>query len=391
MISQQEIAIDARWLVGGIGSYTRSLIEGLAAFERKPLIRVITSREHSSRLASLVANVAIDSAPIYGLREQVTIPVAVRGCGILHVPHFNVPLLFPGKLIVTIHDLILTTELPYRRSLASRLYAGPMLRLAVRKAAHIITVSETSKRMIVEQLRVRPSKITVIHNSARPVFAPREPFEARRCLAALTGIAGNCLLYVGNFKPHKNLSTLLRAIALLRLGRRWVDHRLLLVGGTDREYGPVLREIGALGLTQVVKRVSSVADDDLARLYSAADALIMPSRCEGFGLPVLEAMASGTPVICARASALAEVASDAAHFFEASSAEALAAAIDALLSSPPLQRTLVARGLQRSSGFSQEAFVRRHVEVYERLLNAAEAPEHLAPENNHELAGNQPT
>jgi glycosyltransferase involved in cell wall biosynthesis len=390
MISRQEIAIDARWLVGGIGSYTRSLIEGLAAAERKPLLRVITSREHSGPLASF-AGVVIDRASIYGLQEQLTIPLAARGCEILHVPHFNAPLLFPGKLIVTIHDLILTTELPYRDSLASRLYARPMLGLAVRKAAHIITVSETSKRTIVEQLRVPPSKITVIQNVAKPLFAPREPLEARRRLAALAGIAGNCLLYVGNFKPHKNVSTLLRAVALLRRGGRWVDHRLLLVGGTDREFGPVQREVDALGLSQAVKRVSSIADDDLARLYSAADALIMPSRCEGFGLPVLEAMASGTPVICARASALVEVASDAARFFETSSAEALAAAIDAVLSSPSLQRSLVAKGFERSSSFNREVFVRRHVEVYERVLRAAAASEHVVPEKNHELAGNQPT
>ena len=237
MISREEIAIDARWLVGGIGSYTRSLVEGLAASGRSG-VRVITAPAHAPGFAAQKLRVAVDAASIYGLREQFSIPLRARGCRLLHVPHFNVPLLYTGKLVVTLHDLILTTEEPYRASLASRLYARPMLRLAVRMADHLITVSEASRRKILAAFALPASKVTVIPNAARPVFAPRDPDEARRRLEALAGPGGACLLYVGNFKPHKNVETLLRALALLP-----ARPRLLLVGGSDREYRP-LAEIG---------------------------------------------------------------------------------------------------------------------------------------------------
>src|SRR5262249_2615536 len=153
------------------------------------------------------------------------------------------------------------------------------------------------------------------------------------------------------------------------LGRRSAGHRLLLVGGTDRELAPLVEEIKALGIGDVVRRLRAVSDEDLAWLYCAADALVMPSRSEGFGLPVLEAMASGTPVVSARTDALAEVAGDAAEYCAPSDAEALAAALATLLSSPVLRSNLAAKGLARAALFPREAFVRAHIEIYERLLS----------------------
>src|SRR5436305_5919481 len=158
-----EVAVDARWLETGLGTYTRNLVAGLRQHGNGFVVRVITQRRHAARLEPYCDKLTIVDAPIYTIREQVRIPWAAHGADLLHVPHYNAPLLYRGKLIVTIHDLIHLTDPIYGRSLTRRLYALPMLNLVARKASHIITVSHYSKAQIIERLRIPPSKIAVIH------------------------------------------------------------------------------------------------------------------------------------------------------------------------------------------------------------------------------------
>jgi glycosyltransferase involved in cell wall biosynthesis len=175
------------------------------------------------------------------------------------------------------------------------------------------------------------------------------------------------LLYIGALKPHKNIPTLIRAFALL-CGRKKVDQQLLIVGDDPKWKEGLVSLCSQLGIAERVSFVPRVGYELLPKVYAGADLLVMPSFIEGFGLPVLEAMACGTPVVCSRAASLPEVAGDAAEFFEPSSVDDLAAAIERVLDSPERQATLCQKGLERAKEFSWEECALRHCEVYRIAL-----------------------
>lgn len=367
-----QLAIDARWLVGGIGTYTRCLLDGLAKHDDAPAVRVITRPEHKTVYADQFGDVKATIAPIYGLAEHFALTAAAGDCGLLHVPHFNIPLLFHGRMIVTIHDLILTTVPPYDRSLRSRIYAGPMLRLAAKRAAHIITVSACSKEAIIENLDVSAEKVSVIPNAVRECFRPMQVEEARRLILESLGISWPFLLFVGNFKPHKNVLAFLRAVARLRSQGFLSDHAVLLIGDDARERANVSKEIAALGLLNVVKQVPHLSEHLLASVYSCAEMVVVPSSSEGFGLPVVEAMACGTPVVCTRIPAFQEIAGDAAFYARTASPEDIAQAVSTVASAGNLRDSLRAQGLIRAGHFDQHSFIKKHIEIYQRFLPATE-------------------
>jgi glycosyltransferase involved in cell wall biosynthesis len=364
---EAEIAIDARCLHSGLGTYAYNLISGLARQGNEFPIHAIVNQRHKARIAPFCQRITTSEASMYSLREQIEIPWAARGADLLHVPHYNAPLLHRGKLLVSIHDLIHISEPAFRRSVKGWAYAMPVLNLAARKADHIVTVSEYSKAQIVERLGVQPSKITVIYNGVDGGFrcVGREP--ARSAVSAALGLQVPYILFVGNLKPHKNISTLLRAFALLRKSKS-IPQDLLIVGD-DKRWGSVRREESfRFGIGDATHFIPHVPQELLPKVYGAADLLVMPSTIEGFGLPVLEAMACGTPVVCSSTSCLPEVGGEAAVYFDPGSAEELSFAIERVLCSPDLQDALRAKGLKRASHFKWEDSTRKHLELYRRLL-----------------------
>jgi len=363
-----EIAIDVRWLhSGGIGTYAYQLISGLAEFKDTIALRGIVNRRNLDRVAPFCNRVVLAASSIYTLREQWEILWAARGADLLHVPHYNAPLLRHGPLVVSILDLIHITDPIYRRSLAAWLYARPVMNLAARRADHIVTISEFSKSQIVEHLGVDASKITAIHCGVTAEFQPMDRSRAFSAVAQAFGLSRPYILYVGNLKPHKNVSLLLHAFALLReRGDFPLD---LVILGDDARWGSSRRgEASRLGITDRTHFIPSVSQDLLPKAYAAAELLVLPSTIEGFGLPVLEAMACGTPVICSRAASLPEVGGDAALYFDPSDPEDLAHAIRQVLESSDLQRTLRVKGLARARQFTWSDSTRKHVDVYLRLL-----------------------
>jgi glycosyltransferase involved in cell wall biosynthesis len=352
-----------RWLV----SQSTAPLEGLSEETDISRIRVITRQQHLACVLPLHFNVVVVNAPIYGIREQFSVPRAARGARLLHVLHFNIPLAYRGRLVVTIHDLILTTVSPYCDKQSSLCYAYPMLWLAARRAHHIITVSAYSKQQIVEHLHVEPSSISVMPNGVRACFRPHERSGARRYIARLLGFESRYLLFVGNFKPHKNIHTLLKSFAILRSQGKCLDRKLLVVSEDFNEDDKVRAKIRDLHLEGAVIATPFLSREALAQAYSGADALVMPSTSEGFGLPVAEAMACGTPVLCSRIPVLLEVAGDAAPYFDPSSAASLAATIDDLESNSEQQALLRRKGLARSKQFTISTFERRHVDLYQEF------------------------
>jgi glycosyltransferase involved in cell wall biosynthesis len=197
-------------------------------------------------------------------------------------------------------------------------------------------------------------------------------FDQAECQAAAAslGIKTPFLLYVGNLKPHKNVPTLLRAFAQL-LQRRTLPHRLVLVGDDARWKHSIVEECSRLRIRDRTLFIPYVDQALLPKIYAAADLLVMPSAAEGFGLPVLEAMASATPVICSRATSLPEVAGDAALYFDPTNSEELSLVMERLFESTELRDCLRRKGLERAKQFTWQASTTKHLDLYHRVLGTS--------------------
>src|SRR6266478_6543051 len=198
MTKSKEVTIDARWLRTGLGTYIFNLIKKLSERSEAPAIRVIIRNCDRDRIAPFCKQIRIVNAPIYSILEQLEIPFACRGTDLLHVPHYNIPVLRNGRMLVTVHDVIHLTYGAYRRSAKSWIYAWPMLRAATRKACHVITVSEYSKAQLIRHVGVPREKITVIYNGVSSDFDPSNQAGACSEVSAALGIGDRFLLYVGN-------------------------------------------------------------------------------------------------------------------------------------------------------------------------------------------------
>ena len=295
------------------------------------------------------------------------IPRAVGNSDVLHVPHYNAPLLRKGTLLVTIHDLNHILDRTYRRTIKSMFYAQPMLRLVARRADHIFTVSEYSRRQIVEHLGVGVECISVVYNGIGAHIFPEDRDVARANTNREFGFSGPYILFVGNLKANKNVQGLLQAFAVLQ-ERAKVPHRLLIVGDDAAGRQSVMELIHKLKLEDKVVHVPHVGHERIRSAYSGADLTVLPSFEEGFGLPVVESMACGTPVACSRSASLPEIGGEAAEYFNPHDAESIAAAIETVLLSSDRWLELQKRGGERARWFTREEFGARHLAVYRRYL-----------------------
>jgi glycosyltransferase involved in cell wall biosynthesis len=299
--------------------------------------------------------------------DQVTLPAALRrdGADVFLSPYYKRPLAAPCPVVVTVHDLFFIGYPGRRRPL----YDATMTRLArlyARGADAIVADSEHSRRAIVARLGIDAGRIAVIPVGLGPEFRPAAPSMAQR---ERYGLGPRYALYVGNFLPHKNLPRLLRAWARLTEPLR-AAQRLVLAGG-DAARRPALEALAvSLRLDGHVGFAGVVDDADLPALYGGAALVVLPSLEEGFGLPALEAMACGAPVVAGRRGALPEVVGDAGLLVEPEDERALAAAMARVLGSEAERQTLARRGLERAARFTAEATAGRVVD----LLQATASP-----------------
>jgi glycosyltransferase involved in cell wall biosynthesis len=300
--------------------------------------------------------------------DQVTLPHALRrdGADVLLSPYYKRPLLTPCPAVITIHDLFFIGY-PGR---ARPVYDATMTALArayARGAAAIVADSEHSRSAIVARLGLPAWRVSVIPVGLGREFAPAAPSAAQR---ERYGLGARYALYVGNFLPHKNLPRLLRAWAALPAPLR-ASHRLVLAGG-DRAGQPALAALAAsLGLHAHVVFAGLVADADLPAVYGGADALVQPSLEEGFGLPALEAMACGAPVIASRRGALPEVVGEAGVLVDPEDERGLADALARVLGSDAERAALSRRGLARAREFGAERTAGRVVDLLEATAGRA--------------------
>lgn len=313
MVTQPKVAVDARMInMSGIGVYIQNLM-------KNDIYQIaLGNREEIKELNKIDDSNIIDfKTKIYGIKEQLKFPYKkLRRLkpNILHIPHYNIPLFYRGKMIVTIHDL---THLKLKELLPNKFayfYAKFMFRVAIKKAVKIITVSENTKNDIIELFEVNPDKIEVIYNGVDKSFGIKEEKELKY-LYKKYNIPNNkkLLLYVGNLKPHKNLKRLLYAFSLID---NKDDYRLLLVGKAFENQVNLINEEKTLGVDKYVIHTGIVENKELIGLYNIADLFVFPSLYEGFGLPVIEALACGTNVICSNNSSLPEVGGKIVDYFD---------------------------------------------------------------------------
>jgi glycosyltransferase involved in cell wall biosynthesis len=298
--------------------------------------------------------------------DQISLPrqLARDKVSVFLSPYYKGPLWVPCPVVLTIHDLLFIEYLGRSRPVYDRtmtwlagFYAG--------RAAAIITDSEHAKRTIVSRLGLNPGRVTAIPLSVAPEFHP-VPFseEAGRRY----GVRRPYVLAVGNFLPHKNLVRLVQAFAGLgETVRR--DCSLVLAGDDAGRRHSVLAEARRLGIDRRVIVTGVVAEADLPILYAGCEAFVIPSLDEGFGLPAVEAMACGAPVIASDRASLPEVVDNAALLVDPSREDAIAAALASVLSNPALREDLRNRSLKRAEAFRGEQSIRRVL----ALLRAAEA------------------
>ena len=253
---------------------------------------------------------------------------------------------------MTVHDLI-HLKRPEHATLAKRLYATTMLRRALRAARFVLTVSEAVRSDLVDFAPGCAGKVRVVPNGVEARFLSPVPQAERERVRRAAGLDAPWVLFLGNDKPHKNLGGLLAAFA--RLVRSGLPHRLVLAGGAAERRAERAAAAAAAGVAGRVVDLGVLPDADVLPLLAGASALAMPSFLEGFGLPVLEAQAVGTPVACSPRGGLAEAAGDAALFAEPDDPAALAEALRRILTDEGLAARLSARGRERARAFTWEA------------------------------------
>jgi glycosyltransferase involved in cell wall biosynthesis len=278
---------------------------------------------------------------------------------------FTLPPCLRARSILTVYDLAFERFPQFFRPGVRRLMRT-LIPWSCRRANHVITISESSKRDLVEIYRLDPERVTVTYPGPAEIYKPMDPQQAWRRLEATYGINAPFLLYVGNLEPRKNLPRLLEAFAQLKRSGK-IGHKLLIVGRKAWLYDEFFERLRQYRLQSEVMLTGYVPATDLPAFYSAASAMIYPSLFEGFGFPVIEAMACGAPVITSFGSSLEEVAGGAAVLADPYSVSCLAAAIESVASSPELQQRLRAAGLVRAARFSFRKMAEQTRFVYHRL------------------------
>ena len=343
----------------GIGRYVRNLAcalpEQLSPGERLMLLgseRQIADLR--SAIRQPVGAVACDASP-FDLRQQWRMPGLLRGAAVYHSPYYLMPYRAGQPTVLTFHDAI-PLRFPAYVSPRARLLFRLALRLAVRSADRVIAVSHSAQRdlrAIVPSLQ--PADVTTVYEAADPCFVPQSA-AAIAHVRDRYALPAAFFLYVGSNKPHKNLPLLVQAHARLPASAP----PLVLAGPWDARY-PEAKQIADPAR---VRFLGPVDEADLPALYGAALAFVFPSRYEGFGLPALEAMACGTPVICSNAASLPEVAGDAGLLIDPTDESALAEALQRLLEDQTLRQQLGARGLEQAARFSWARAAAETLAVY---------------------------
>ena len=365
------VAIDARKLHDfGIGTYIRNLLRQLARVDRNTEYVLLTPRVDLDVAAQLGPNFrsVLEPSPNYSLREQIHVPWLLRRerPDVFHAPHYVLPAAVPCRSVVTIHDCIHLMFPQYLPNKAAYAYARASMWTAVKRSNRILTVSEASKRDILHFFNVAPEKIVVAYNAIDDHFWLTPPEDEVARVTERYQLDHQFVLYVGNIKPHKNLVRLIEAFAALRRGGH-DELKLLIIGDEISKLPALRRAVHRHKLHKHVRFLGYVSDGTLRILYRLASVFVFPSLYEGFGLPPLEAMASGTPVVTSNQSSLPEVAGDAAVLVDPYDVTSIEDGMRRVLTDAALAADLRRRGPERAREFSWARSVEKTRQVYDEV------------------------
>lgn len=368
-MTDREIVLDVRMMKhSGIGSYIRGILRGMCFLPDAVKFIFTGPLKFRSlvpeRLCSLYF---IRDESIYSLREQLFFPQEIRFKELYHSPHYNIPLRFRGKHVVTIHDL---NHLLFPENLSTpfhRTYARYMYREAVTRASEIIAVSKKTKQDLVERYHIAPEKINVIYNAVREDLEPCKDEEKARKFRSEYGFPEQYLLCVGINKPHKNYSFLIRSLKLAGESEN-IDIPLVIAGLRPEDRNDIERTIHELQMEDRVIIFDQFDHETLPLLFSGALALVFPSLYEGFGLPPLEAMKLETPVAASSEPPIPEVAGDAAIYFDPRSEEEASEAVIRIVEDTDLRLSLIEKGRRNLQRFDWKKTAAETLKVYRRAL-----------------------
>ena len=364
------LSFDRSFRQAGVSNHTRHLILELARLDPHNQYSLFVGpgvRQH----LDLPGNWQVHESRLPTIKPKFRIPweqfvapwlLARQRANLFHGLLNIAPLLSPIPTIVTIHDLAFMDVTGSHRK-ANRRYLAAATRQGVRQAAHIFAVSEYSKQAIVDRLGIAPERISIAYNAAGEQYRPRPAAEVAAWRAA-KGVPEQFLLYLGTLEPRKNIPNLLRAYAKVRAE---IGMPLLIGGGKGWNFAEIFATHEELGLGDSVRFLGYVPGEELPLWYNAATLFVYPSRYEGFGIPPLEAMASGTPVLTTNATSIPEVVGDAAIQVDPDDVDGMAAQLRLLAGDADLRADLGERGLRRAASFSWASLAKNTLEVYRRV------------------------
>jgi glycosyltransferase involved in cell wall biosynthesis len=394
-----EIALDTRRVADfGIGTYIRNLVRALGRVDSANQYTLITTERPPPEFVDLPSNFR---TAIYAGKNQTGLAqlgyglfLKKLGADVYHIPLNAVPLMMPKPYLVTIHDmstLLFASQTGYRNRLR-HFY----LRRGLLRADRVVAVSMATCRDVETLLGIPASRIRVIYNAPDPIFhAPIFPAASVSPLAAVDGeefgyppeiqrvldryrIHYPFLLYVGRTNPQKNIPRLVEAFAVLRGEIQdhpvYRDLRLLIIGDEISRYPALRHAVIQSRVEDTVRFLGFVPIETLRSFYQAASAFVFPSLYEGFGLPPLEAMACGTPVVCSHVSSLPEVVGEAAEIVNPENVFDIARGMREVLLNPDRRSTMVKRGFEQTRRFSWERTAQQVLEAYEEIGSYKKRP-----------------
>ncbi len=362
----------------GAGVYVVELVRALAARGGLDL-HLVTRRADTARWEALAPGAALHPRvpkrrPVRLAWEQALAPGVARAAGatVWHGPHYTMPLRCPVPAVVTVHDLTLFDH-PELHERAKVWFFRRMIRAATRRAAVLVSVSASTARRL-EELLAPDAPVLVVphgidHDRFRPLPPPGAPDDLD--LLARLGVRPPFVAFVGTIEPRKNVPALVRAFTTL--AGRHPDLQLVIAGGRGWDGGALDRSVAASGLDDRVRRLGYVDDAVVPALYRRAAAVVYPALAEGFGLPALEALACGAPLVTTTGSAMEELVGDAALLVPAGDDAALTGALATALDEPGVAGRLRAAGPRQAAPYTWARCAERHVEAY-RLAATAPTP-----------------
>ena len=366
----------------GLGNYVRRLLTSHLSIDQTNEYVVLMNRTvaddlaHAGLLDHPNLRPVVTSIPFMGAPQQLQIPQLARRLGpvsVYHYPHFDLPLAAHPRSVVTIYDLNHLSFPEYFDSLRplKQLYSFQTARWTISRAREIIAISNTTKSRLLQRFPWLDSqKVTVIYFGANEAFrTPPDPGRLRAFRQKFQLGEGRFILYVGTHRAHKNLARLLEAYRRLAVESA-CPHGLLLVG-SPKDDGDLQARIAALGLNGRVKVLGHITDEELPLAYRVADVFAFCSLSEGFGMPLLDAMVSETPIVTSNLGAMAEVAGESAVLVDPFTVESIAEGLMRVLDSEALRRRLTASGVERAARFTWDAAARQTLDLYARASGAA--------------------